>query len=155
WLESNCKIMGQQDFALFLEEHHLEMASPVDEDRLSIGDLASSFAQPLEVLELARDLEIYSQESYRSKNNLSSGETEIRFTAEHVDAGNKPVKIPNFFVIQMALFEGGDRVRIPVRLRYRLKDGRVAWFYDLYRVDKALNEAFTMACMRVKADTTL
>ena len=71
------------------------------------------------MLELSRNLEIYSQESYRQKNKLSSDETELKFTSQHVDAGGKPIKIPDFFVIQLPLFDGGISERVLVRLRYR------------------------------------
>ena len=71
------------------------------------------------MLELSRNLEIYSQESYRQKNKRSSDETELKFTSQHVDAGGKPIKIPDFFVIQLPLFDGGISERVLVRLRYR------------------------------------
>ncbi len=155
WLNGNRKPMGQLEFALLLEERLMDMSAVTDADRAAIEGLKPTFADPLTILELSRDLEIYSDETFKSKGKLSSGETEMKFTSEHKDATGKPVTIPDFFVIQLPLFEGGDPQRLLVRLRYRLKDAAVVWFYELYRVDQALETAFADACEHVKTLTDL
>lgn len=153
WLENNKRAMSQVDFAAFLEEHIAEIRVADDNDRAIIDGLKPKFAEPLEMLELSRDLEIYSSEAYKSKNRLSSGETEIKFSAEHVDGSGKPVKVPDFFVINVPLFEGGDYERIIVRLRYRLQGGSVMWFYDMYRVDQVFRSAFEGAAQAAFDET--
>ena len=155
WLSANGRKMGQLDFAQFLEDRILDLSAVQDGDREAIGNLSPSFADPLMVLQLARDLEIHSNETFRQKVKLSSGETEMKFTSENKDATGQPVQIPDFFVIQLPLFEGGQAERILVRLRYRVGDGKVTWWYDLYRVDAALESAFNAACFDVSGLTTL
>ena len=155
WLSANGKKMGQLDFAQFLEDRILDLSAVQDEDKAPIGNLSPSFADPLVMLQLARDLEIYSNETFRSKVKLSSGETEFKFTSENKDASGQPVQIPDFFVIQLPLFEGGAAERILVRLRYRVGDGKVTWWYELYRVDAALESAFNAACFEVIGSTKL
>jgi len=111
--------MDQAEFALFLEEHIIEMSAPTDEDRAAVDGLKPKFADPMDMLSLSRDLEIYSKESVRQALKLSSGERNLQFTTEHCDADGKPISIPDFFVVQMPLFDGGESHRILARLRYR------------------------------------
>lgn len=155
WMENNHQPMSQIDFALFLEERHIEMRMAKDVEKTAINGLKPKFADPLDMLELSKDLEVYSNETFRSKNKLSSGETELKFSAEHVDSGGKPIQIPDFFIVEVPVFEGGLPQRIMVRLRYRIKDGSVRWFYDLYRIDLLLNTAFEESCADVQAKTDL
>lgn len=155
WIENNAKAMSQEEFALFLEERVVEMAAVTAEDRAAVSGLAPLFADPVEVLELSRDLELYSQETVKQAVKLSSGEKEIKFSTQHVDSNGKPVRIPDFFVVCLPLFEGGAAQRILVRLRYRKNGERLIWAYDLYRIDRTLEAAFDQACETVTKATEL
>lgn len=155
WMEQNGKVMSQADFAIFLEERVIDMASPQQEDIDRIQGLRPKFAEPLEMLELSRNLELYSTGSLVSKNKLSSGETELKFKSEHIDASGKPVTLPDFFVVRLPIFEGGNVERVLVRLRYRLGQGSVVWFYDLYRIDNVLQKAFELDCETAESNTEL
>lgn len=155
WLEHNGDLMAQDEFALFLEEHVIEMASPTDEDKALVTGLSPRFAEPIDILSLSRDLEIYSKDMVKQALKLSSGERELKFSTEHCDADGKPVAIPDFFVVQMPLFDGGESHRILARLRYRKAGERLVWAYDLYRIDRTLEEAFQVACSAVQTETAL
>lgn len=153
WINQNGRLMEQSEFALFLEERVIEMASPDEDDKKQVENLSPKFAEPTDILMLSRDLELYSQETVKQAIKLSSGEKEVKFTCQHVDANGEPVKIPDFFVIRLALFEGGEPQRILVRLRYRKNGERLQWAYDLYRIDRTLETAFQEACEDVQAET--
>lgn len=155
WLEQNQTPMTQIDFALFLEERVNDMAAPTDADKSQVSGLKPKFADPLEILELSRNLEIYSNEAFVSKNKLSSGETELKFTNQHVDGSGKPISIPDFFVIQIPVFDGGEPFRILSRLRYRKKDNCVVWFFDMYRIDTVLNDSFESTCETLSKELDL
>lgn len=155
WLKNNATMMGQADFALFLEERVIEMVAATDEDKAKIDGLSPKFADPLEMLTLSRDLELNATESVKQKMKLSSGETEIAFTSTHTDATGKPVTLPDFFVIRMPIFEGGSVERILVRLRYRILNQKVSWAYDLYRIDTVLEAAFEKDCAYAQKQTEL
>lgn len=155
WMSLNQKPMEQSTFAAFLEERHLEMRVANESEKNIIDGLKPKFADPLEILELSKDLEIYSTETVKNKNKLSSGETELKFTTEHSDADGKPIQIPDFFVIELPIFEGGSAERLIVRLRYRLQNGKINWFYSLYRIDMTLNNAFHTACAEIQEQTGL
>lgn len=155
WMKNNAKLMGQEEFALFLEERVVEMVSPDDDDKAQVSGLAPKFAEPVEILGLSRDLELYSKETVTQAIKLSSGEKSVKFTTQHVDADGKPIEIPDFFVVCLPLFEGGELHRILVRLRYRKNGERLQWAYDLYRIDRTLEEAFDSACAQVVEATGL
>ncbi len=155
WMKNNAKLMGQEEFALFLEERVVEMVSPDDEDKAQVSGLAPKFAEPVDILGLSRDLELYSKETVTQAIKLSSGEKSVKFTTQHVDADGKPIEIPDFFVVCLPLFEGGELHRILVRLRYRKNGERLQWAYDLYRIDRTLEEAFDSACGQVVEATGL
>lgn len=150
WLEMNTKAMTQLDFAYFLEKRLADLSSPTDADKALIEGLKPKWADPINMLELARDLEIYSSESFVSKQKTSSGEYELKFTNNHADANGKPLSIPDFFVVNIPVFEGGPRQRILSHLRYRKDGTTLVWFYELYNIDEMLAEAFEKACAEVK-----
>lgn len=155
WLDSNNTAMTQENFAYFLEERIAEITTATDEDKKQIVGLKPVWADPIEILELSRDLEIYSNESLVSKNKLSSGEREIKFSSVHSDATGAPITIPDFFVIRVPVFEGGQPQRILVRLRYRKQESTLAWFYDLYKIDEALEVGFEEGCDHVAKEVEL
>lgn len=155
WLDNNKSSMNQGDFALFLEEHSGEIASPSELDKYEVANLKPKFADSAEIVALSRDLELYSESTLKDKRKLSSGEVELTFVQEHKDAGGNKIQIPDFFVLRVPMFEGGEPERILVRLRYRLSGSAVVWHYDLYRVDQSLDRAFSTACEKVKTSTEL
>jgi uncharacterized protein YfdQ (DUF2303 family) len=155
WIGNNAKLMCQEEFSLMLEERVCEMASPTPEDSAKIANLKPKIADPIEVLELSRTLEIYSSDKINQAYKPQSGERSVKFTTEHSMANGAPVSIPDFFVISVPIFRGGDTVRVMVRLRYRKKEDKILWAYDLYRADNVFQEAFDDAILNVRAATEL
>lgn len=157
WLVHNAEGMGQQEFALLLEERLDEMCAADDNDRALFNNLRPKFGDPLEILELSKNLVIYSDETVQQGGNLSTGEREIKFTATHSakDKSGKPVSVPDFFMLRIPVFSGEDPVKIPVRLRYRKHGEGLKWFYDLYRVDQVFQNAFDHAVDFAREQTAL
>lgn len=46
-------------------------------------------------------------------------------------------------------------IRVPVRLRYRVKEGTVIWFYQLWRPDTYVTDAITKDRDAVHVETGL
>lgn len=120
-----------------------------------MSGLGVRFADPAEMVELSRDLEIYSKEHVKQAGRLSSGEKEIRFTVEHLGADGRAVRVPDVFLINIPMFSGAQAVRVPVRLRYRKTGEKLLWLYDLYRLDRAFQQAYNEACDTVERETGL
>lgn len=146
WVKMNGVAMSQGDFAAFIEDRIADLATASDDHR---RDLEATFgtrvATPAELMQLSRGLTINVDSAIRNVQNLQTGETQIAFDEAHKDASGKPIRVPGMFVIRTAPFFMGESVMIPVRLRYRVKDGKIVWFFQIYRPDMHVTE-------RVRAD---
>lgn len=141
WVENSGKLMPQAEFAAFLEEHAGELASPFDGERQEYELLfQETVGAPNDIVKLSRDLEIFVGQSVKNKNRLQSGEMAIEFVEEHTDGKGQRIIIPGAFIVSVQAFVDGEKVRIPARLRYRVKGGDILWFYQLYRWEFWLRE---------------
>ncbi|MBS9720210.1 DUF2303 family protein [Tianweitania sp. BSSL-BM11] len=156
WVAKNSKPMSQIEFAAFLEDQIADLSSPmeseiVEYERLFNGKLAT----PSEVMNLSRGLEVHAATRVKQATTLQTGEGQIIWEEEHRDtAGNKLV-VPSLFMLNISPFFMGEKVRIPVRLRYRAKDGSVTWFYQIYRPDIHVTEHVQQAVKDAADDTNL
>lgn len=141
WVKMNGQPMEQSDFALFLEEHSVELAAPTDGERFECERLFNEkMATPSELVMLARHLEVFVSATVKQGTRLQTGERTVEFKEEHQNAKGEPVVIPGIFMVSVPAFVDGDKVRIPARLRYRIKSGDIVWFYQLYRWENVLRE---------------
>ena len=157
WLAQNAKGMGQADFAAFIEDHIVDMIDPqfheLERDLEKV--LAGKGADPITMLELSRGLEVRVNEQVKNQGRLQSGEQVLTFSIEHAGADGQPLRIPSWFIINVPVFEGDAPHNIPVRLRYRVKEGRGTWFYELFRMEKVFDFAFNASLERIKGETNL
>ncbi len=150
--------MNQATFAEFLEERIVDVLDPA-----TVGDKAQAFADrlgltlasPNRLLELSRGLSIRVDQNVTQAISLSSGEMQIGFEEKHSGPADAPLKIPGGFCVGISVFRGGPLYRIPVRLRYRLKEGKVSWWLACQNVDRIYDDAVGEACSTVVEKTKL
>lgn len=156
WLENNGTLMDQDDFARFIEEHINETASP---ENLEIADFQQKYkmrcGSPIELVELARGLEVNVEQRVKSKSVLASGERQIVFETEHRDAQNNAIDVPGLFLLNVPIFYGGEEQRIPCRLRYRVNSGVLKWGYEILRPDIYIDERVQEDVAAVERETGL
>lgn len=140
WMKMNGEPMKQQDFAWFLEDRILEVSSPLDEDRAYEDQFGTKIALASQLVELSRGLNVRVDSNVKNAVTLQTGETSIQFEETHTDSSGQPLKVPGLFMLYISPFFMGDKVRIPVRLRYRVGGGKILWFYDIYRPDLFITE---------------
>jgi uncharacterized protein YfdQ (DUF2303 family) len=141
WLDKDAKPFDQAEFAEWLEEHCAELASADEAERLHYEDLFKErFAEPSHLIELSRDLEISVGGKVKQNIRLASGERSLVFEETHSDRNGQPISIPGLFMLSVAAWVDGVPVRIPARLRYRVRGGDILWSYQLYRPDIALRD---------------
>lgn len=156
WMESDGKPMEQKDFAWFLEDRIPELSSPTAEEKVRYEqDFATTIATPSQVVELSRGLQVNVAAQVKAATTLQSGEGEIRFVEEHQGADGKPLKVPGIFILSIAPFFMGEKVRIPVRLRYRIAGGKTVWFYQVYRPDQFITEHVRQTLLEAADKTSL
>lgn len=160
WMASNGKAMTQTDFAAFLEDQigDIDLAEVSDLSEAAqafVSKVAGEMATPTKLIELSRGLAVYENSVVRETRNLSSGEGEILFQSEHVDASGAPLRVPNYFVICIPVLAQGDFYRLVARLRYRKAPGGLSFWYELWRPDLSFTDAFNEACGQVQIQTGL
>jgi len=155
WLEMNSQPMKQQDFAWFLEDRILEVSSPEQADLVYEEQFGTKIALASQLVELSRGLNLRVDATVKNAHTLQSGETSIQFEETHTDAAGAPIKVPGLFMLYIAPFFMGDKVRIPVRLRYRVQGGKIFWFYDIYRPDLFITEFVRASLFEAKRETEL
>lgn len=156
WVGNNAKRMDQAEFAAFLEEHIADLSSPFDAEKVELErDFATTVATPAQLIQLSRGLQVHVGVQVKNAVTLQTGEGEIRWDESHSDADGKPLKVPGMFMLSIAPFFMGEKIRVPVRLRYRASGGSIAWHYQIYRPDRHVTERVRDDLDKAAAETGL
>jgi uncharacterized protein YfdQ (DUF2303 family) len=130
WLAYDTRMVPQTEFAEFLEYNLRDITDP---------DAAT-------LIEIARSFTVSSDVQFRSAHRLSSGETNFAYDEQHEatgGGGSKTVAVPEAFKLNIAPFQGMDKMTVEARLRYRLKAGALTLGYLLDRPLDLERDAFT------------
>ena len=156
WIELNGQPMKQAEFAYFLEDRIGELAAPTDHEKVTLeNQFATKIALPSHVMELSRGLKVNVESRVKTAVTLQSGEGQIAWEETHSDGDGKPLKVPGLFMLSIAPFFMGDKIRIPVRLRYRPVAAMVMWSYEIYRPDLAITEHVRQTLFEAREKTSL
>lgn len=158
WAGAEGREMAQADFARFLEDRITDVVIPPQDGRADadatlldlVGQLGGILAGPSRLLELARGLQVTEQHRVKNAINLSTGEVQIAWETEHQGATGEQLKVPNMFLIGIPVFESEAMYRMPVRLRYRLRDGKLYWSIKRHRPELTFEHAFNEALDKVR-----
>lgn len=129
WTTASRKMLWQQAFAEFIEDHRPNIVQPAAAD----------------VLELAQSLQVSSTAEFRSGTILKSGQRELAFVETHqATAGkNGRLSIPDSLTLALQVFDGdGEAEAVTARLRYRITDGKLQLGVILDDVDDKVRAAF-------------
>jgi uncharacterized protein YfdQ (DUF2303 family) len=143
WLDHNGadNCMDQGRFAHFVEDRIADISEATEDEKRRLEPLfRTKFALPFEMIELSRGLEVHENARVKNAQTLQSGERELVFETEHVSASGDKLTVPGLFMVAVRAFIGGEIVRVPARLRYRISGGALIWFYDLYRWEDILRD---------------
>lgn len=159
WIAGNKKPMAMIEFAAFLEDRIIDVLdAPADlppEMQRFVAAIGGNIASPSKLMETAVGLKVHEKSNVGETVNLASGEGEISFVSQHTDEKGRPLKVPSLFLIGVPVFKNGDAYRIAVRLRYRKRDGGLAFWYELWRHEAVFDDAFKGAVDRVRTETGL
>lgn len=142
WQGMNGKSMTQGEWAAFVEERIADLSSPTVEERGHYETLfQTKIAEPSELIQLSRGMAISVEARVKETRVLQSGESEVIFEEVHKDGAGQKLIVPGLFIINIPLFLDGKPTRVLARLRYRRQEGRLSWFYQLYRPDLVMRDA--------------
>lgn len=147
--------MSQEEFARFIENNLFDIGEPG-----ASGGVTGSFVQktgmrlagPNDMLALSKGLEVRTDCTFRKVVNLQDGTASFAFSEQNTDADGAPLKIPGAFHVMIPVFRNGTIYSIPVRLRYRVGGGKVAWWFEMHRADQFFDAAITDVLARVRRD---
>lgn len=162
WTKSDGETFSMGEFAAFLEDRIIDVLDlipgedslPEDMQRF-VNTVGGSIASPSKLIELSVGLKVNEQSAVKEAINLSSGEAQVQFIAQHVDDAGQPLRVPGLFLIGIPVFRHGPHYRIAARLRYRKTSGGLVFFYQLWRADRVFDHSFREACERVRVETDL
>jgi hypothetical protein len=162
WRLQNGKVLGQQEFAEFIENRIVDVLPPVDAGHSSyekvrdvLSKIGGTIADPAKLMELSRGLAVHVDEVVKNVVNIASGEAQVQFETAHHDGQGKPLTVPSMFLIGIPVFQNGPAYLIAVRLRYRRAGGVIKWFYEMFQAERAFEDAYNEACSRAAAETGL
>jgi uncharacterized protein YfdQ (DUF2303 family) len=169
WTGISGKPLSQAEFAHFLEDHLLDL-TPAYNTTTGSGELVSNLpaevarflalnngkcAEPADVVQLSKGLDVYADTKVAERINLQSGETSVTFEEKHRGAPESVV-IPQLFLVALPVFNLSDTLyRVPVRLRYRLVEGKLLWLPTLWQADEVFDKAVRDAAAHAATETML
>jgi uncharacterized protein YfdQ (DUF2303 family) len=144
WMSKDKKAMPQAEFAAWIEEN--------------LTDIASVEGMPSgsDMLGMALGFERTSEKRLKSRVNLQSG----GFRLEYVDDEDKDTRtsmeVFSRFSIGIPVFEcSAAAYRIDARLKYRESGGKLSFWFELIRPDKAFRQAVDEEVAFIAAATEL
>lgn len=164
WTEASGEGMSQMEFANFIEENALDLINPPATTSTDGGDdgiltiartLGTTIASASKILELARGVNINEDAKAKSHFDPGSGQVQIEYLTQHMDGAGQKLVVPGLFLVAIPVYEGEHSYRIVVRLRYRLSNGTVRWFVNLYQPEKCVEDAFGEICANMETATGL
>ena len=135
WNAASRKQMGQLAFAEFLQDNLPDVIQPDGAD----------------LLQLALNFEASQAGTFVATQRLQDGSHNLQWRADNNASGS--VKLPEQIVLSIPVFENEAPREIHARLRYRVKEGALAIWFELIRPHKVLEEAFRATWARIAEET--
>lgn len=144
WIRWNAKhkqAFSQADFAEFIENNLKDIASI---DNCPTG---------AQMLEMALTFEANQDMRFKSAIRLQNGGVQMSFVQDDDAQTLQKMQVFDRFSIGLPVFWNGDAYRIDARLRYRVRDGKLTFWFELIRPDKVLEAATTTLIQIIREKT--
>jgi uncharacterized protein YfdQ (DUF2303 family) len=126
WMANNRKVMPQVDFARFLEENLPDVVEPNSADLLAV----------------ALTFEAKKSVDFSSGVRLASGQIQFQFDETVRGTAQKgTIEVPEQFVLGISIHVNGPAYRIPVRLRWRIQEAKLNFWYEVVRPHRFIEDA--------------
>lgn len=144
WNGSNKLQMNQGDFAAWLEDNLPDIAS------------VPGFPTGTEILQMALGFEANADKKFRSKINLQSGGVQFEYVEDETKDTRSKMIVFERFTLGIPVFDGSvSAYPVEARLKYREKDGKVVFWYELIRPDRVFKSAVADELSTIKEGTGL
>lgn len=142
WNGQDNRPKGQADFAQFLEDNLVDIRNPPGAD----------------VLEVCRSLKTKRSVEFLSSVDLANGSEQFTYNETITgETGHRRsnLAVPKDFNLGIPVLLGGEVYAVVARLRYRITDGKLTLWYELYRPAYVAREAFADVIKEVTGATGL
>ena len=142
WIGKNRQTFSQAEFATWLEDN--------------LGDIAAVPNMPTgaDILQMALGFEANANKRLRSKINLQSGGVQFEFVDDEDKDTRTSMKVFQRFTLGLPVFEGSSSAYpLEARLKYREKEGKVSFWFELIRPDRVFKDAVKDELARIKDAT--
>ena len=129
WKGADKKPMTQAEFATFIEDNLADIAGG---DGLPAG---------ADMLRMAIDFEAKQDMRFKSALRLQSGGVDLSFVQQEDNGTLEKMKLFDRFAIGIPVFWGDAAYRVEARLRYRVREGKLSFWFELIRADKVMEAA--------------
>jgi uncharacterized protein YfdQ (DUF2303 family) len=129
WMKFDGEKLDQEAFAVFLEDNIADVVEPSGET----------------LLQVALTLQATTGVDFKSHRRLDNGQVQLGYTeTTTATAGaDGSLTIPREFTIGLRMFRNAvEGYRIRARLKYRLGGGKLKFWYELDRVQNAIEDNF-------------
>lgn len=143
WSGANKKHLSQTEFATFIEDNLKDIAAPEGSGLPSGGAM----------LEMALSFEATQDMRFKSAIRLQNGGVNLSFVQDDDAQTIQKMSVFERFAIGIPVFWNGDAYQVDARLRYRVRDGKLVFWFELIRSDKVLEAAATTVINTIKEKT--
>lgn len=141
WTAKNKSPFSQAEFATFIEDNLKDIAS------------VEGSATGAQMLEMALSFEANQDMRFKSAIRLQNGGVQMSFTQDDDSQTLAKMQMFDRFSIGLPVFWNGDPYRVDARLRYRVREGKLAFWFELIRQDKVLEAATQTLITQIRDET--
>lgn len=141
WIGSNKRLFTQLEMALFIEENLQDIAA------------AENYPTGQQLLEMATSFQANQDMRFKSAIRLQNGGVNMNFVQDDDNQTLTQMKLFEKISIGIPVFWNGVAYQITARLRYRVKEGHLTFWYELIRQDKVLEDATKTMINNIKEAT--
>jgi uncharacterized protein YfdQ (DUF2303 family) len=123
WKEADGSWMGQEQFALFLEDRCGDVTKPTG------GEL----------LQMALNFKSIKKATFGAAKNLANGEFSLQYSEENQKG---TVELPSELTVTIPVYRGDAAYAMQARLRHRVADGQLKMRVDLVNPEVIAEDAF-------------
>ena len=102
------------------------------------------------MIELSKGIAIHQSSKVKTVTDPQTGEVKLQYETEHNDHTGQRISVPSMFCIALPVFKDRPPYRVAVRLRYRLKEGEIKWFFELINPEKIFEHAINEIITKIK-----
>jgi uncharacterized protein YfdQ (DUF2303 family) len=143
WIGKNKQTFSQGEFAAFIEDNLKNIASV---------DGSPTGAQ---MLDMALTFEANQDMRFKSAIRLQSGGVSMSFTQDDDLQTVQKMQVFDRFTLGFSVFWNSDAYQVDARLRYRVREGKLTFWFDLIRADKVLESATKTLIEHIRQKTAV